>query len=358
MSHRHGTFAGCHWLGQCQVVALATHWQSQWHTKNWRSALVLSVFQSCAILAAQEVRPTTPEGRALAFLAIEVPKWTEEHKCYSCHNNGDAARALMAAVRSGDLKERKSLEDTLKFLAAPERWDENGPDGPFKDKKLARIQFAAALVDANQSGVLVNRQALQKAAGSIAELQMFDGSWETDAPGSVGSPATYGRFLATCLARRTLATGDGVKYRAAIEKSDQWFEQVRVVSVLDAAATLWALAESTRPTAIDQRQRCLELVRAGRSSDGGWGPFVTSPSEVFDTALVVLALGVQLDRKDLTALIRAGRAYLIAAQERDGGWPATTRPSGADSYAQRLSTSGWATQALLASRPTTERAGD
>ncbi|HEV3138809.1 MAG TPA: hypothetical protein VGZ26_12920 [Pirellulales bacterium] len=232
----------------------------------WANPLVLLLqWPACAF--AQDAGPT-PEARALVYLTVEVPRWTEEHKCYSCHNNGDAARALMAAVRSGDLTDRQPLADTLKFLAAPERWDENGPDGPFKDKKLARIQFAAALVDANKAGLLMDRQALEKSARSIAALQMPDGSWETDAPGSVGSPATYGRFLATWMGRRTLAAGDAAKSRAAIEKTDQWFEQARVVSVLDAAATLWALAESTTPAATQQRQRCLKLIRDGRSSEG------------------------------------------------------------------------------------------
>ena len=38
------------------------------------------------------------EDRALAYLIREVPAWSREHKCFSCHNNGDAARALYTAV--------------------------------------------------------------------------------------------------------------------------------------------------------------------------------------------------------------------------------------------------------------------
>jgi len=43
----------------------------------------------------------SPEARAVAYLTAEVPRWRREHPCYSCHNNGDAARALIAAGRRG-----------------------------------------------------------------------------------------------------------------------------------------------------------------------------------------------------------------------------------------------------------------
>ena len=50
------------------------------------------------------VQPPAPQGveaRAVAYLAAEVPRWRREHPCYSCHNNGDAARALIAASSRG-----------------------------------------------------------------------------------------------------------------------------------------------------------------------------------------------------------------------------------------------------------------
>jgi hypothetical protein len=88
--------------------------------------------------------PQSPEARAVAFLAAEVPRWAKENACYSCHNNGDAARALLTALKSGDLANRAPLADTLEFLSRPEHWDANGPEGPFKDKKLARISLLRA----------------------------------------------------------------------------------------------------------------------------------------------------------------------------------------------------------------------
>src|SRR6185436_19333086 len=41
------------------------------------------------------------ESRAVEFLKREVPAWSRDNGCFSCHNNGDAARALYAASKKG-----------------------------------------------------------------------------------------------------------------------------------------------------------------------------------------------------------------------------------------------------------------
>src|SRR3954447_21847445 len=89
-----------------------------------------------------------PEQRAAAYLSQEVPKWARENHCYSCHNNGDAARALYQAARSGRRVDQRALADTTGWLLQPAGWDHNGGDGPFNDKRLARIAFTAALATA------------------------------------------------------------------------------------------------------------------------------------------------------------------------------------------------------------------
>jgi prenyltransferase beta subunit len=152
------------------------------------------------------------------------------------------------------------------------------------------------------------------------------------------------------MAMCTLAACSEKKHGAALAKARSWFERTEAESVLDAAATLLALADSQSPEAERRRDQCWQLIRRGQSPDGGWGPFVNARSEVFDTALVVLALSAQQDKSNFAKPIERGRGYLVKAQEADGGWPATTRPSGVDSYAERISTSGWALQALLATR--------
>jgi len=291
----------------------------------------------------------TPAGRAIAFLSREVPQWSAENKCYSCHNNGDAARALYAAKRLGRSVRERALADTTRWLSKPEGWEHNGGEGEFNDKRRAGLQFAAALAEAKEAGAVRDREALDRAAALVAGFQDKDGSWVIDTGGIPGAPATHGTALATYLARRTLQRLDERKYAKAIAAADAWARKTAVKSVLDAAAILVLLERADDGDAAAQRKKCLELIRKGEAKDGGWGPHVTSPSEVFDTAVVVLALASQPPDDELRAMRARGRKYLVAEQQGDGGWKETTRPGGAVSYAERISTAGWATLALLGS---------
>jgi hypothetical protein len=299
---------------------------------------------------AQPARPPrqTPEERALAYLAREVPRWPAKNHCYSCHNNGDGARALYTGVKFGNNVPAKSLTDTFRWLAHPEKWDHIGDKAKYSDKKLARLQFAAALAAAADAGRLKDRNILKRAAKLVAEGQDKDGSWQIDAQGNIGSPATYGAYLATALARNILHQADAKFFRKAIARADHWLRQEPVRNVFAAAGVLVGLANGDDAAARVQRKKCLALIRKGQSRDGGWGPYVNSPSEPFDTALVILALATSSD-KETKATLERGRKYLLSVQQADGSWPATTRPAGSASYAQHISTTAWATLALLRS---------
>lgn len=300
----------------------------------------------------QAVEPQEALEKAVNYLASEIPRWYRENRCYSCHNNGDAVRALTAAARAGLLPKTEPLADTLGFLRSPDAWDANGPDGPFKDEKLANIQFAAALADATDRGLIEDRSPLIAAARRLAELQREDGSWPSDAAGTIGSPVTYGEPLATAISLRTLQLADPREFAGQIEQGQAWFAAREPRNLLDASAVLLALGKIKSTQSDLRRQQALKLIRAGQSTDGGWGPFVNAPPDVFDTAIVLISLKTEKAQrtlaKDVATLIERGRAYLRSQQNADGSWPATTRPPGVDSYAQQVSTSGWALQALLA----------
>jgi hypothetical protein len=51
--------------------------------------------------------------------------------------------------------------------------------------------------------------------------------------------------------------------------------------------------------------------------------------------------------EELLEAIAKGKAFIESQQRPDGCWPETTRPAGQESYAQRISTTGWALLALL-----------
>lgn len=309
---------------------------------------------------AQQSSPALPanEVRAVAFLAREVPKWKAENDCYSCHNNGDAARALIVASQRGH-NVGTAMDDTLAWLRDPQRWNHNKTTGGIDDKPLARVQFAGALRLAVEAG-LARQSALGEAAAMLAADQSSDGSWKLDASQSIGSPTTYGTALATWAAKRALSAAAREDLQPALVKAGAWLRATKVDSVIDAAAVVLALGQDDDPPARTQRQRALATLKKGQAPSGGWGPYTTVSPEVFDTALVTLALidvSVQsalaspaYSSDDLTRAIIRGRHFLHQQQLPDGSWPETTRPAHQESYAQRISTTGWALLALLESR--------
>jgi hypothetical protein len=291
----------------------------------------------------------TPEQRAIDYLAREVPRWFFENRCYSCHNNGDAARALYIARQQHRAVLPGAFAGTSSWLINPARWDHNRGNPAFNDKKLARIQFAAALAEAWKSGATKREWAMFTAARLVAIDQSRDGSWTVDADAEIGSPATWGTALATYMARGVLESADAKVFDTYIAKANAWLAAYQPAGTFESAVKLLAL-----PRHKDSAAGLADKILAAQASDGGWGPRLHAPSEPFDTAIVLLALrgamrhlGQPGSQQDVAQAIARGREYLIATQEHDGGWPETTRPPGGHSYAQHISTSGWATQALL-----------
>ncbi len=313
------------------------------------AAIIVSPLVSGAQIAAE-----SSEEKALVYLSQEVRAWPQETNCFSCHNNGDAARALFQARRLGYAISDASIADTREWLLTPAQWD-LGPSSPiFTDRKLGRIQFTAALATAADTGVVDDPGPLIEASRMLVEDQLPDGSWTVQGDASmVASPATYGRTLATYMSRRSLETAGRELFAESIARADQWLIQAPIGPIMDAAAIVLALEDRSGAAERAQTQKAADWILNGQSSDGGWGSYPLATSEPFDSALAVLALS-RLDARSpsppIAEAVARGRAFLLAAQLEDGGWIETTRPSGNQSYAEHISTSGWATLALLATR--------
>jgi len=291
--------------------------------------------------------PETPASRALALLAREVPRWPRENGCFSCHNNGDGARALFAARRLGREVPADAFASTVEWLGRPESWDEQKGDPAASDKSLARLQFTAALAMADEARLLKDRRAPEAAADSVGALQGGDGAWAIEPRDAMGSPTTWGTHLATAVTCRSLETLDPRRHSEAVARGRAWLREAPMRNVFEAAAVAIGLA-GTGAAGVDERiAECERLIARGKAPRGGWGPYFQSPPEPFDTALVLLALASLPRTPQRREWITGGRAFLMAMQDPDGGWPATTRPRGGESYAQSTSTTAWAALALL-----------
>ena len=319
---------------------------------------VISTAAAGAVLPGQS-QPTAhaAEVRAVEYLAIEVPRWRREHSCYSCHNNGDATRALIAASARGHAV-GDAIDDTLTWLAMPERWDGSARRGGSEDMPLARIQFASALA----SMVAVERgtqDALDRAVELLVVDQEDDGAWRLSESQIIGGATFYGTSLATAMARRILAGARTDAVQGPRARAGAWLSTTNPATVLDASSVLLGLEGDVDSAAVAQRRKALDVLMRGQGPDGGWGPYVTSQSEPFDTALAVLALaGVRkvdglsaapYSSRELDGAIDRARDYLVDVQRPDGSWPETTRPPNGESYAQRISTTAWSLLSLLES---------
>lgn len=323
-----------------------------WH----RGALLVAVYLFCATGRPAELRADEPATaatrRALDFLVAEVPAWPQQNHCFSCHNSGDGARALLTAHRRGWAVPDAALAETIPWLLTPANWNANGGNSDYNDQTLLNVQFGAALAAlAEDRNDLHTSTALQSAAATLAGLQASDGSWAFEAEGVIGSPIGYGRPLTTMMTRDILQRADRERFAAAISRANAWLLNAEPRTVLDTAAVAWGLADIDTADATKSISRKLETIRSAQSDRGGWGPYMISAPEPFDTAVVLLALQQLSPTHDARGMIARGREFLIATQLPAGRWPATTRPAGLESYPHMISTTAWATLALVATEP-------
>ena len=276
---------------------------------------------------------------------------TDRIAAIPCHNNGDAVRALCAAKRLGYTFDLKHVRQTATWLRRPECWNENRGDPQFSDRRLARLQFAYALCAIGKSKLCgIKEVELRAVADLVHHLQDENGSWSFTPDGNLGSPITYGACLATAISLDILSTSDPIAFRESVRRGEKFLLAQDPFAVVDLAGVHWGIQRIRDGTARSSQRICIERIKSAQNRSGGWGPYRGHPAEVFDTAIVVCALACFPSTSEIKTIINTGRRYLIEEQLADGSWIETTRPPGATSYAHRVSTSAWATMALLHSK--------
>jgi squalene cyclase len=243
----------------------------------------------------------------------------------------------------------QALEGTSKWLQNPGEWGKSGETG-FGDEKLARIQFAAALADAVDAGFVKDSSLVARAAELLLPHQETDGSWQVDAQAAAPSAVTYGPALATFMARRTLERAAETRFNDVIARADEWLRNVDLAPTVNAAAVVLAFEKRKDADSRSRLERALSRLLGSQNADGGWGAYPNTPAEPFETALALLALNAVRDKPEIEARVAKGRAFLISVQAMDGGWPAARQSTTGETYARHISTSAWATLALLVTK--------
>jgi hypothetical protein len=295
------------------------------------------------LLAAQA---PIPEQSAVSYLVSEVPRWPMENRCFSCHNNGDGARALYLAYRMQYPVSAQALEGTSDWLQKPNDWGKSGETG-FGDEKLARIQFGAALVDAIDAGIVKDMGLVARAAELLLPHQEAGGSWQVDAQAATPSAVTYGPVLATFMARRTMERAESTRFDDAIARADRWLRGADIATTVNAAAVVLAFENRKDAESSARLEMALNVLLMSQNADGGWGAYANTPAEPFETAMALIALNTVRNKPEIEARITKGRAFLMSIQFMDGGWPAARQSTTGETYARHISTSAWATLALL-----------
>lgn len=290
--------------------------------------------------------------RARRYLIAEEAAWRKDHRCFSCHNQGLALRAVWLAERQPS---RLPADDPIaRWVVEPGLWQVENRLGE-NDQSMADLLFARTALTAHRRGVIrLTPQTLQQIAQRVASHLETGDRWPSDATSPLASPLSLGPILGTHLACRVLSEAAPEAYTALVSRCRRQLFSHTPRNVPEAAAQLWAISSDWRQYQHAWHQ-AWTLIQQSQSLRGGWGPYAHSPPEAFDTAIAVIGLSEAIghhcpDEQQIAAAIAKGRDFLLQVQREEGGWEATTRPPGRDSYAQHIATTSWALEALCRCR--------
>ena len=311
-----------------------------------RTSVGLAIF--CLFSTLNAVEGGQAMRRAFDYLLLESTSWSPDNGCFSCHNDGDAFRALLAYDKESQSLRAPQWQSLLNWFQRPEEWLKSKSAEIGESPILTFIQFGTARQAAQNAGWIEAEESVERTIrNELLKTQSRAGYWQVEPDRTIGSPGTYGNALASFQALSIIGEEQSEQIESAKTRCLNWASQFYPKSSTDLAAIslLLNLAETSklRERAKDWSQHLVET----QNADGGWGIFPHRYSEVFDTAIACIAIAKTLAPSSGEESLKNARQFLEETQEPSGGWPETTRPSGGVSYAQHISTTAWALQALI-----------
>jgi ankyrin repeat protein len=311
------------------------------------------------VVAASDVRAAA--ARALTPLVATARSWPDKRKCFSCHHQGAAIQAIVAArdhgvpldVAAGQDVIRRGLSMLVDLDRAVQASRQIDPS----------LDSGSMLLAASLAGIPANG-ATTAYAKLIAARQKPDGRWITI---DVRPPQSWSEVTATAVAATAIATYLPDARRAErdelLTRARQWLSHAPVRDTEDRASRIFGVKSSGASQDV-LRPLAGELASQQRP-DGGWAQTPTRSSDAYATGEALVALRrAGVDPAETT--YQRGLRFLLQTQLPDGTWHVETRlhepdmvsppyfetgfPHGVDQVISCMATA-WAVTALAEALP-------
>ena len=230
-----------------------------------------------------------------------------ENQCFSCHHQGDGARALASARAQGWKLPAETLDSSQQWLEKLEDWHHQKGDPNAKDPLLADLQFSMTRCsDAIIDGIRDRIPPMVSVGGGAIVDPSERGRLLGLGVRAHSGNARCSRFsLGHFLAWRLLKAAAYPAFSSARERAEKWLLQIPIQHVPNAACKLLFVQERDQG-AQGESILCLEFLMKSQSRFGGWGPYPGSPAEIFDTSLALIALATHARDERIAMIMKRG----------------------------------------------------
>lgn len=323
--------------------------------------LALTIPKVPAPVAPDAARVRGAVATALGPLRAGAAGHAEQKACFACHNQAPPLLAFRAAKGRGfDVPDALFAAQAGHIAAFVESNRERFKDGRGTGGAAATAGYALFALE------LAGRKPDENTAavvGYLLNTQADRDHWRTT---SNRPPTEASDFTTTYLALRALRVwgpaANADKERAAKRTADAraWLLKTEAKDTEDRAFRLLGLKESGAD-AREVRAAAWELLKTQRA-DGGWAQLDGGRGDAYATGTALVALHDAGGMKPDAPAYRAGVAFLLGAQLKDGSWYVRSRskpfqpyyesgfPHARDQFIS-VAASGWAAAALARTLP-------